>query len=262
MRFSLPFSAVLAALTFALSGRAYAQAAAATPLAVPASPANPVVPMDRQTVWVHVRADRPVTLVTVRAGETTEEPVCDAPCDYPVPLDGLYGVTGPGMQPSGLLRLKAAPEDTVSLDVSPASKSSRETGEWLAGAGAAAFITGGVIDLVFVVSGAVGLTSGQFAEGPPSNSGAFPPALLYASWGLEAAAIPLAIAGVALMMRSTGLKQSRTLTTDQSKVAGQKVAGPSNPWTRLPVWRETREVDPTRAGLPRVASVPLFSTSF
>src|ERR1700735_3235403 len=61
----------------------------------PSSPAAPLVPLlptapSPPTVRVHLTVSRPVTLEILSSEETRWHPVCAAPCDAEVPLEGVY----------------------------------------------------------------------------------------------------------------------------------------------------------------------------
>ena len=238
MRLSPALVAVFAAVTlgFAAPARAQEFPAPLQPAAPPPFGPPPVV-MIRPTVLVHVRADRPVMLEALGPQEIRWTRVCLAPCDMEVPLDAVYRVTGPGMVPSRTVELEAAPRDRVTLDVNVKTTGDHRTGE-------------GLYVASWVAAGA-GLALGAAALAMDPNSTA-EPILLWSGIGVEGAMVAMAITSYVLLQPS-GLSQS------VAKPELPRVAGGPDVWTRLPVWRD---VAGAREGVPKMTTVPIFSTSF
>jgi hypothetical protein len=218
------------------------RAAADEPLAIPVvtTPADPALAPSQgprlPTVRAHLNASRPVTLEVLSPEELRWRPLCVAPCDADVPLEGVFRVVDHGMVPSGGLELEARPGDTVVLDVNARTYEQQRTGRRLT-------ITG-------YIAGAVGLGLEVGALAVDSSSDA-QPVLLWAGVGAAALAIACTISSY-ILLEPTNLSQSSASPT------APRVARETNPWARLPVWRES---DGARGAAP-TTNMPLFSLRF
>jgi len=234
MRPSLVSLPVLAGLLLAQPVLAHADDA---PVAVPAPPPPAPVYAARpsRSVWVHVNADRPVTLEALAPDESRWLRLCVAPCDTEVPLDAAFRVVDHGMMSSRVVELEASPGDRVVLDVNVRTNAEHETGEGLRIAG---WIAAGV---------GLALEATALAVDPSS---AAQPYLEWGGIGAAAATIALAISAY-VTLQPSGLSQSSA-----TPAPARAARGPS-PWTRLPSWREAEGVV-----APKPTTVPLFSATF
>jgi hypothetical protein len=232
--------------TLVSAGHAYADDPAPPPPApplllepLPQPPPPTVVPSAPRppTVRVHLTVSRPVTLEILSPEETRWHPVCAAPCDAEVPLEGVYRVVDHGMLPSGPLEIEARPGDLVVLDVSVRTYNQFRAGERLT---IASYVLGAV---------GLGLEIGALAVDSTSDA---QPVLLWTGVGAAVAAISCTISAY-ILREPTSLSQSSA-----SPPSGTG-ARATSPWTRAPVWRDPAGGDVIA---PTATSLSLFSTRF
>jgi len=198
-----------------------------------------------ETALVHLNGRTQLTLDAVFSGETTWKPVCGAPCDAPMPLDALYRVTGPEVQPSKAFRLAALAGERVVIDVDPTTDAAHAGGEALMIGGGIGIVGGAAILYVDLLASAACVDGGSGC-GPSSG-------VLWTGIGALAVGTAALIAGI-VVIQPTSVEQS----TGPRGVAFGKTAK-NDGWLRAPVWRDPSAEE---ASLPKAMSVPLFTTSF
>jgi hypothetical protein len=261
-RSSLVVAAGALALFFSSSSDAFAQS-------VPASAAAPA------TVNVHVRSDRPVTLV--RQGEEQPEagarppwddgtedaaaynrrphkrmqwvPVCESPCDRDLAIAADYRLDADGIRASKVFRLVGRPGERVIVTLDPSTNGSFATGIAIAGVGVAGIATGVI------------LLAGAFSEALLGNDH---PEEVNAGLGCLLGGGIVTLVGGIVFFNTRRSSASLSLPSDSASPASP-AAPASPPPTSAPeaslrgaIWRDP----PTSTGRAATVSVPIWSTTF
>ncbi len=206
-------------------------------------------------VVVRIAAPQDVTLELKSRDTRAWQPVCNAPCNVPVPLDADYRVVGEGMRSTSTFKLVDVPGRPVDVEVEPASKASFGGGIALLSVGGAAVVIGLTVALVGAVANDTdGLGCGIDNPDPsscPSNSGN----------GLVTGGLVTAAVGAAALVGGIVLTVSNAHSSTRQAVASWLPPLPGRPqvaWTASP----TDGAGEGRAVLPRFTGLPLLSHSF
>jgi len=215
----------------------------------PIQPAPPSAPPEaatpRATAWVHVHGGPNVRLEAVLADEMAWRPMCQAPCDIRVPVDALYRVSAPGMQPSKGIHLAASDGDRVVLESDLTSEAAHVGGEALMITGGGAIIAGGV--LLYLDAIAAGICS------TPDSGCSGSSALLWTGIGAAAVGTVALISGIKLFQPSS-VEQS----SGGAPAPVERGAAREDHFLRSPIWRQSTEASIA----PRTTSLPIFTTTF
>jgi hypothetical protein len=195
----------------------------------------PPIPMGR-AVLLHIDSSRPVTLELLAPEETRWRPLCVAPCDTDVPLDGIYRVTDRGMIPSMNMELEANPGDHLVLDVTARTYEQHATGRRLT--------------ITSYVAAAVGL---GLEIGAIATTNASAQIALGVSGGGAAAV------GIGCMISAWILLEQTSVSQTATSPATGRQSSVESPWTRLPTWQAPGSVEGT---MPRVTNVPVWTARF
>jgi hypothetical protein len=231
-----------ASLALAWASPVRADEPSARQVAPPAAAAN---------AWVHLEASPDVVLESIVAREA---PLCNAPCDVEVPLDGYYRVTGPSILPSSGFRLKALPGERVILTVDGASKAVHAGGTNTMVAGGVVAAVGAAVILYLGAGVLVCAGSGGQACPLPSNVSVFA--------GLGIGGLGALGAGGVVALTGYAVKAHGSTAVDQTAAAVESRAprvAKDDRWLRTPTWLEHPE---SRGALPAPVGVPILSRSF
>jgi hypothetical protein len=231
------------------------RAAAWPPLAPLTGALGPRPPRSRHlegaSVVVHIDADPGVVQEAISPGTGRWALVCAAPCDAPVPFGRQYRIAGDGIRPSRAFGIQAEPGQHVVITVSAGSRGALAGGITLVSVGAVAILVG----LSVVLAGALVSCENTdlFTGACEGGSGT----------GLETAGAIISVAGVAILVGGIVLLASNARTSAVQTLGDLVPQAPPRPetaWLRAPDWHDSLRGE--AAGLPRAASVSLFSRSF
>lgn len=205
-------------------------------------PVAPPPPQAEPTTVIHIDSPVPVLLEREWA-EGAWQPVCESPCDAPLPVGSLYRIGGPGTRRSK--PFVVSPQNgRVSLDVDRASTGGFALGITLVTVGPVVFLVGVVVTLLgWAESRSV--TNCVTAPCPQENNGSGMMAAGFVTMGVGAVGT---VIGAVLLGGNLRTKVGQFGAPVQS-------AGPD--WVRRPTWYGERPVVPATPW-----SVPIVSATF
>lgn len=205
-------------------------------------PVAPPPPQAGPTTVIHIDSPVPVLLEREWA-EGAWQPVCESPCDAPLPVGSLYRIGGPGTRRSK--PFVVSPQNgRVSLDVDRASTGGFALGITLVTVGPVVFLVGVVVTLL----GWAESRSVTYCSAPPcpqDNNGSGMMAAGFITMGVGAVGT---VIGAVLLGGNLRTKVGQFGAPVQS-------AGPD--WVRRPTWYGERPVVPATPW-----SVPIVSATF
>lgn len=210
----------------------------------PVTPPPPVAPPPQvgPTTIIHIDAPVPVLLEREWA-EGAWQPVCESPCDTPLPTGALYRIGGPGTRRSK--PFVVSPQNgRISLDVDRASTGGFALGITLVTVGPIVLLVG-VVVAVLGWAESRSVTYCVTAPCPQDNNGSGMVAAGFITMGIGAAGT---VVGAVLLGSNLRTKVGQFGAPVQS-------AGPD--WLRRPTWYGERPVVPATPW-----SVPIVSATF
>ena len=222
-----------------------ARAGATPPPPAPAAIAPP--PANAATVTVRIESEEAAVLER-REGRRWG-PVCSAPCNQAMPLDGSYRISGPGIRNSPPFMLAGTDGSTVVLRVDAASRSAFTGGIVSLGTGPFLALVGGFVLLAAAITDTNNSISyAARAEGSGgSGTGTDTSTEKTVGWTLVGGGLALAVIGGIVVGANAHS------TVEQSGAAPRNDA-----WLRTPTWTSRSE----GPSLPRATGTTLFQAHF
>jgi hypothetical protein len=199
-------------------------------------------------VIVHIESEEAAVLE--RRDGRRWGPVCSAPCNQAIPLDGSYRISGPGIRNSPPFALVGAPGSTVVLHVDAASRGaftggivSLGTGPFLVAVGGFVLLAAAITDTNNSISSSYGnpRADGSSAAGTDTSTEKT------VGWSLVGGGLALAVIGGIV------LGANAHSTVEQNGTAPRNDA-----WLRAPTWTSRTE----GPSLPKATGTTLFQASF
>jgi hypothetical protein len=202
------------------------------------------------SVVVHLDAEQGVTLQGLPSGAKRWAPVCAAPCDFLVPLEGEYRITGRGLRSTKPFVLVGETGQRINLEVEPSSQGGFVGGIVLGSVGVVSVITGTVLWLL-----GAACSGGACSVGDTSDNGTYST--------METAGVVLSVTGAAALVGGIVLLVSNIHSTSRQTLAEWLPHMPRSSevgWHGMPR-RDEGSVDSPMV-LPKVMSLPFLSHRF